>query len=136
MVTIRRDTRRNDAGYRFGRSKECFRRRHVAGLAQPHVHKGTETIDRAVQEHQRPRILMYVSSTYQLFPIRPLRRPRKLSMRDGVSFVSQSRTASAESEMTPAACRYAMTRIWRTESGRPAASIRFRTATPMAASVR
>jgi hypothetical protein len=45
-------------------------------------------------------------------------------------------TPRAESEMTPAPCRYAITRIRRTESGRPAASIRFSTATPMAASVR
>ena len=36
---------------------------------------------------------MYVSSTYQLRPIRPLRRRRRLSIRDGVSFSSQSRTA-------------------------------------------
>ena len=41
----------------------------------------------------------------------------------------------AESEMTLAPRRYAMTRIRRTESGPPAASIWFSTATPMATSV-
>ncbi len=46
------------------------------------------------------------------------------------------RISRAESEMTPAPCHYAMTRIRRTESGRPAASIWFSTATPMAASIR
>src|SRR5208283_2433400 len=40
-----------------------------------------------------------------------------------------------EGEMAPTPSRYAMIRWLRTESGRPAASIRFRTATPMAASV-
>jgi len=36
--------------------------------------------------------------------------------------------------MTPAQNRYSMPPLQRTDSGRPAASIRFRTATPMAAS--
>jgi hydrophobe/amphiphile efflux-1 (HAE1) family protein len=40
-----------------------------------------------------------------------------------------------EGEMTPAPGRYAMTRWERTDFGRPVASIRFRTATPVAASV-
>ena len=40
-----------------------------------------------------------------------------------------------ENEITPVPGRYAMTRWQRTDFGRPAASIRFRTATPMAASV-
>jgi hypothetical protein len=39
-----------------------------------------------------------------------------------------------EGEVTPGPIRYAITRRQRTEFGRPAASIRFRTATPMAAS--
>ena len=37
VVTIRRDTLRNDAGYCFARSKQCFRRRHVACLAESHI---------------------------------------------------------------------------------------------------
>ena len=44
-------------------------------------------------------------------------------------------TCRTEHAMTPAPICYAMTRVRRTESGRPAASIWFRTATPMAASV-
>jgi choline dehydrogenase-like flavoprotein len=45
-------------------------------------------------------------------------------------------TCRTEPAMTPTPIRYAMTRVRRTESGRPAASIWFSTATPMAASVR
>ena len=44
-------------------------------------------------------------------------------------------TCGTELAMTPTPICYAMTRVRRTESGRPAASIWFRTATPMAASV-
>lgn len=44
-------------------------------------------------------------------------------------------TSGTEHVVTPAPSRYVATRIRRTESGRPAASIWFRTATPMAASV-
>ena len=44
-------------------------------------------------------------------------------------------TSGTKRNMTRAPKRYAITRRQRTESGRPAASIRFRTATPMAASV-
>jgi hypothetical protein len=44
-------------------------------------------------------------------------------------------TSGAEFEMTPNPCRYVMTLIRRTESGRPAASIQLSTATPMAAYV-
>jgi hypothetical protein len=40
-----------------------------------------------------------------------------------------------EGEISPAPGRYAMTRWERTDFGRPVASIRFRTATPVAASV-
>jgi hypothetical protein len=45
-------------------------------------------------------------------------------------------TCRTEHAMTLTPICYAMTRVRRTESGRPAASIWFRTATPMAASVR
>ena len=44
-------------------------------------------------------------------------------------------TSGTKRKMTRAPKRYAITRRQRTDSGRPAASIRFRTATPMAASV-
>ena len=44
-------------------------------------------------------------------------------------------TSGTKRKMTPAANRYAITCRQRTECGRPAASIRFRTATPMAASI-
>ena len=44
-------------------------------------------------------------------------------------------TSLSVEEMIPAPSRYAMTRARRTESERPASSIRFSTATPMAASV-
>src|ERR1700687_5195937 len=37
VVSVRRDTRGNDAGHNFSRSKERFRGLHVARLAQPHV---------------------------------------------------------------------------------------------------
>ena len=49
VMTIRCDTRGSDAGHGFGRSKERFRRRHVARLAQPDVDQGTTTIDGAVK---------------------------------------------------------------------------------------
>jgi hypothetical protein len=49
VMTVRRDTRWNDAGHSFGRSKERLRRGHVARLAQPNVDQGTGTIDRPVQ---------------------------------------------------------------------------------------
>jgi hypothetical protein len=44
-------------------------------------------------------------------------------------------TRQTKSEMGPKPICYAMTGWRRTESGRPVANIRFRTATPMAASV-
>src|SRR4051812_27207655 len=49
VMIVRCDTRWNDAGYGFGRPKECFRRGHVARLAQPNADQGTGTIDRAIQ---------------------------------------------------------------------------------------
>jgi hypothetical protein len=49
VVTVRHDTRRSDAGHRFGRSEECFRRRHVPLLAQHDVDKGTRTIDGTIK---------------------------------------------------------------------------------------
>src|ERR1700722_19324822 len=45
VVAIGCDPRGDDAGHRFGRSKERLRGRHVTRLAQPDVHKGTETIN-------------------------------------------------------------------------------------------
>jgi hypothetical protein len=44
-------------------------------------------------------------------------------------------TSGAEYAMPPSPCGYAMTGFRRTEFGRPTASIRFKTSTPMAASV-
>src|ERR1700722_14613913 len=49
IVSIRRDTRRNDAGHRIGRPKERLRRFHVAVFAQPHVDKGTKTINGTIK---------------------------------------------------------------------------------------
>src|SRR5258708_34249383 len=47
VMTVRCDTRWNDAGHGFGRSKERLRRGHVARLAQPNVDQGIGTIDQA-----------------------------------------------------------------------------------------
>jgi hypothetical protein len=49
VMTIRRDTRGNDAGHRFGRSKECLRRLHVARFAQPHIDQRAEAIDGTIK---------------------------------------------------------------------------------------
>ena len=49
IMTIRRDTRGDDACHSFGRSKERLRRRHVALLAQPDVDKATETINGTIK---------------------------------------------------------------------------------------
>jgi hypothetical protein len=49
VVTIRRDARGYDAGHHFCRSKELFRRLHVAPLAQPHIDPSAGPIDRAIK---------------------------------------------------------------------------------------
>src|SRR3984957_2261023 len=49
VVTVRRDTRRNDAGHRLGRPKERLCRFHLAVFAQPHVDQGTETINGTIK---------------------------------------------------------------------------------------
>src|ERR1700676_1762585 len=49
VMAIGCDPRGDDAGHGFRRSKERLRRRHVTPLAQPHVHKGTETINRTIE---------------------------------------------------------------------------------------
>ena len=77
IVTIGGDTRRDDAG-----------------LAQSDIDERTETINGAIKVTPAAAHFHVVSSTYQLLPIRPVRRRRRLSMRVGVSFASQSRTAS------------------------------------------
>src|ERR1700692_2741206 len=48
VVTVRRDARGNDAGHHFSGPKECFRRLHVARLAQPHVYQSAVAIDRTI----------------------------------------------------------------------------------------
>jgi hypothetical protein len=54
IVTVRRDTRGGDAGHGFDRSKECLRRRHVAGIAQSDIDERTETINGAIKVLIRP----------------------------------------------------------------------------------
>ena len=72
VVTVGRDARRSDAGHHSCRSEEQLRRLHVPGLAQSDVDERAETINGAIKT----------------------RRRRSSSIRAGVSFASQSRTAS------------------------------------------
>src|SRR5580658_6593425 len=49
FVTVRRDTRRGDAGHGLGGAEKRLRRLHVASLAQPDVDEHAETINRAIK---------------------------------------------------------------------------------------
>src|ERR1700722_5422294 len=49
VVPIRGGTHGSNAGHCFGRSKERFRRRHVARLAESHIDQGPTPIDGAVK---------------------------------------------------------------------------------------
>jgi hypothetical protein len=49
IVTIRGDPGGSGPGHRFGRSKERFRRFHVACLAQPHIHQRAVTINGTIK---------------------------------------------------------------------------------------
>lgn len=68
VVAVRRDPVRGDAGDSLGRSKEGLGRGEVAVLAQHDINQGAIAIDRTIR--------------------------RRSSARAGVSFASQSRTAS------------------------------------------
>ena len=49
VMPVRGHPGRSNASHRFGRSKELFRRGHIAGLAQHHVHQSTSAVNRPVQ---------------------------------------------------------------------------------------
>ena len=85
VVAIRRDPIGDHCGDGLGRPKEALGCRQVAVIAEHHVDQGTVTIDRTIQ---------VLPTTVHLPPTLPFRLRRSSSVSAGVSFVSQSRTAS------------------------------------------
>ena len=94
VVAVRRDPVRGDAGDSLGRSKEGLGRGEVAVLAQHDINQGAIAIDRTIQilpAGVHPDIgLVDVPASADF----ALRLRRRSSARAGVSFASQSRTAS------------------------------------------
>ena len=96
VMPVGGDPGRSDAGHRFGRPKELLCRGHIAGLAQHHVHQRAGAVNRPVEI--APAAIdfdvSFIGVPRAADPLPPPRRRRRLSISNGVSFASQSRTAS------------------------------------------